>query len=272
MLKKYNMETCNPINTPMEVRGDRELYGVVQEGEQLLEQNVPYFSAIGELMWLANRTRPDIAFAVNVLARHATKPTRRHWNGIKRILRYLKKTADFGLLYQRRSDPGLRGFADAGFRSDPITAKSQGGYVFQTNGAAISWKSRKQTVVATSTAHAELIALYEGTREAVWVSRLRKFVERSTGQKDEESCIPLYEDNEACIKMVQNGYVRSDATKHIDPRYQAYLKEENGRTVEVQSVSSQENVADIFTKSLPAATHWKHLRGLGVISLAEVSK
>jgi hypothetical protein len=60
ILKKNCMESCNPIATPMEVRGDRELYGDRKEGEPILSSTIPYFSAIGELMWLANRTRPEM--------------------------------------------------------------------------------------------------------------------------------------------------------------------------------------------------------------------
>jgi hypothetical protein len=115
ILDDFGMTNCNPVNTPMEVRGDRELYGPRKEGESVLDDSTPYFSAIGALMWLATRTRPDIAFAVNVLARYTSNPTVRHWNGVKRIFRYLKKTSDYGILYQRDTDWDVLGYADAGF-------------------------------------------------------------------------------------------------------------------------------------------------------------
>lgn len=269
LLKKYSMEDCNPIDTPMVEGGEREQYGDAEEGEQILGPEFPYFSAIGELMWLANRTRPDIAYAVNVLARHAQKPTIRHWKGMKRILRYLKRTVDFGILYRRDSTETLCGFADAGYKSDKNSGKSQGGYVFKLGGAAISWRSKKQTVVATSTAHAELIALYEGAREAVWLHRLQDFVEKTTGLDDNPRPIPVYEDNEACIKQVQKGFVRTDAMKHIDPKYHAWVAQENGKTVKVMPVASFDNTADIFTKALAANKHWHHVKGLGMLSREE---
>ena len=68
-----------------------------EKDEELLGPEVPYLSAIGVLMYLANYTRPDIAFYVNLLARYSSAPTRRHWNGIKHILRYLRGTTDMGL-------------------------------------------------------------------------------------------------------------------------------------------------------------------------------
>ena len=273
VLTKYNMAMSNNLPTPMEVRGERGLYDDAKEGEALLDGSTPYMNAIGELMWLANRTRPDIAYAVNVLARHASKPTHRHWAGVKRIMRYLKGTADYCILYQKGgsnpSSPELMGCADAGYKSDPRSGMSQGGYVFKVGGAAISWKSRKQKMVATSTAHAELIALYDGAREAVSLSRLTGFLERSTGLRDLTQPIPLHEDNEACIKQVQKGYIRTDDVKHIDPKYYAWIAQEDGKTVKVTSIPSKGNTADLMTKALPPVVHTRHVQGLGLISLSD---
>ena len=92
-------------------------------------------------MYLTNCTRLDIAFAVNMLARFSSSPTRRHWNGIKHLFRYLRGTVDLGLLYPRNTKQGLVGYADAGYLSDPHKAKSQTGYVFTYGCTAISWRS-----------------------------------------------------------------------------------------------------------------------------------
>ena len=120
-------------------------------------------------MYLVNCTRPNIAFAVNLLARHSANPTRRHWVGVKTILRYLNGTQDLGLYFPKIQDLRLVGYADAGYRSDPYNARSQTGFVFLYGGTAISWTSCKQTLVATSTNHSEIIALYEATRECAWL-------------------------------------------------------------------------------------------------------
>ena len=102
---------------------------------------VPYLSAIGTLMYLANITRLDIAFAVNLLARYNDIPTKRHWTGVKNILRYLNGTKDLGLFFQRKIDPTMIGYADAGYLSHPHNARSQIGFVFLHGGTSISWKS-----------------------------------------------------------------------------------------------------------------------------------
>ena len=90
-----------------------------ENDEETLDPEVPYLSAIGALMYLANYTQPDIAFAVNLLSRYSSTPTRRHWNGIKHILRYLRGIIDLRLFYPNGSNPQLVGYASVGYLSDP---------------------------------------------------------------------------------------------------------------------------------------------------------
>jgi len=115
------------------------------EEEEILGPHVPYLSAVRALMYLANSTRPDIAFEVNLLARHSAAPTKRHWVGVKTVLRYLNGTRDLGLFYSRNQDPILLGYTDAGYLSDPHNGRSQIGFVFLQGAITISWKSSKQT-------------------------------------------------------------------------------------------------------------------------------
>ena len=138
-----------------------------EDNEELLGPEVPYLSAIGALMYLANCTWPDIAFAINLLSRYSSAPTRRHWNGIKHILRYIRGTVDMGLFYTHESKRQLVGYAGAGYLLDPHKAQSQTGYVFTHGGTAISWRSMKQTITATSSNHAEILAIHEASRECV---------------------------------------------------------------------------------------------------------
>ena len=132
-------------------------------------------------MYLANCTRPDIAFAVNLLARHSANPTRRHWVGVKTILRYLKGTQDLGLFFPKNQSLNLVGYADGGYLSDPHNARSQNGFIFLCGGTAISWRSSKQTLVATYTNHSEITALYEAARECVWLRRMTNHIQKSCG-------------------------------------------------------------------------------------------
>jgi hypothetical protein len=116
-------------------------------------------------MYLANNTRSDIAFAVNLLARYNAAPTMTHWNGVNDVLRYLQGTLDLNLFYTKNQDLSLIGNANAGYLSDLHNGKFQTAFMFLHRGIVISWKSCKQTLIGTSTNHFEIIALYETARE-----------------------------------------------------------------------------------------------------------
>jgi hypothetical protein len=102
ILEKFNMDKAYPATTLMIVHAlekDKDPFKPQEEGEEVLGQEYTYLSVIGALMYLTNNTRPDIAFAVNCLARHGAAPTMHHWNDIKNILRYLVSTIDLGVYF-----------------------------------------------------------------------------------------------------------------------------------------------------------------------------
>ena len=150
------MDKSHLVNSPMVVRSlevNKDPFHPQEENEELFSPEVPYLNAIGALMYLANYTRPDIAFSINLLARYSSTPTKRHWNGIKHILQYLRGISDMGLYYSKESKSQLIGYADAEYISNSHKAQSQTGYVFTYGGTTISWRSVKQTMVATSSNH-----------------------------------------------------------------------------------------------------------------------
>ena len=142
ILEKFNMDKSYPTKTPMVVRSldiEKDPFRPrEEEEEEILGPHVPYLSAIGALMYLANSTRPDIAFAVNLLARHSAAPTKRHWIGVKTVLRYLIGTGDLGLFYTKSQDPNLLGYTDDGYFSDLHNGRSQTGFVYLQGGTTIS--------------------------------------------------------------------------------------------------------------------------------------
>lgn len=109
-----------------------------ENNEEILGPEVPYLCAIGALMYLANCTRPDIAFSVNLLARYSFSPTRRHWNDVKQVHRYLRETSDTSLFYSNDSKAELVGYADAGYLLDPHKTRYQTSYLFTYRDTAIS--------------------------------------------------------------------------------------------------------------------------------------
>jgi hypothetical protein len=267
------MDKLYPSKTPMVVRSldmNKDQFRPKDEDEELLGTEVPYLSAIGALMYVANCTRPDIAFAVNLLARHSAAPTKRHWTGVKNIFRYLQGTIDLGLFYQFDQDKSIIGYTDAGYLSDPHNARSQTGFVFLHGGTAISWKSSKQTLVATSTNHSEIIALYEASRECVWLRRMINHIQHSCDIGSITKPTIIYEDNSACIAQMNAGYIKSNITKHIAPKlfYPHELKK-NGE-IEILQTKSCDNLADLFTKSLPTSLFQKYVFGIGMRTLKDL--
>ena len=140
------MNKSYPNKTPMVVHSleiEKDPFRPRDIRKNMLGPEIPYLSVIDALMYLANCIRPDIAFAVNLLASHSADSTHRHWTGAKCILRYLNGTKDLGLFFKKNHDPSMIGYTDAGYLSDPHNRKSQTRFVFLHGGTAISWKSSK---------------------------------------------------------------------------------------------------------------------------------
>jgi len=249
----------------------KDLFRPQENDEELLGNETPYLSAIGALMYLANNTRPDIYFAVSLLARFSSSPTKRHWNGVKHILRYLQGTIDMELFYSNKSKSEMIGYADAGYLSDPHKARSQTDYLFTYGGTAISWRSMKQTLAATSSNHAEIIAIHEASRECVWLRSMTQHIQEMCGFSMEKD-IPttLYEDNAACIAQLKGGYIKGDRTKHISPKFFFTHDLEKKGEINVQQIRSVDNLADLFTKALPTSTFEKLVFKIGMRRLQEI--
>ena len=146
------------VPIPVGVKLSAEQCPKAQEEEEDIFR-VPYESAVGSLMYAMVCTRPDIAHAVGVLSRFMSKPGKEHWTIVKWVFSYIRGTSDYGLCYQGR--PGLErvvdihGFVDADWVGDLDQRRCTSGYVFNLFGGAVSWMSKKQSVVALSTTEAE---------------------------------------------------------------------------------------------------------------------
>ena len=114
----------------------------------------------------------------------------------------------------------LVGYSDVGYMSDPHNVRSHTSYVFLCGGTTISWRSIKQTMITTSSNHSEIIALYEASRECVWLQPLVQHICGSCGiATNDISPIVLYEDNAACVTPMSIGYVKGNLTKNIAPKF-----------------------------------------------------
>ncbi|BBN68596.1 transposable element gene [Prunus dulcis] len=152
MLKKFNYFECKPTPTPY----DPNVHLKKNQGEPFSQ--LKYSQMIGSLLYIANKTRPDIAYAVGRLSRYTHNPSKEHWNALERVFKYLRGTIDYSLCYKGFPNV-VEGYSDANWITDNEEVKSTSGYIFLLGGAAISWGSKKQTIISRSTMESELIAL-----------------------------------------------------------------------------------------------------------------
>ena len=146
ILSKYGMLDYKPLDTPL--ASTTQLLKSYEN--EKIDSNV-YHSIIGSLLYLSNATCPDLAYSVNYLAWFAKSPYEAHYKATKRILRYLKRSSNYGIIYKYGRCPILSGYTDSNFASDIIDHKSISDNCFSLGLGIISWKSKKQTTTALST-------------------------------------------------------------------------------------------------------------------------
>ena len=131
-------------------------------------------------------------------------------------------------------------------------------------------KSSKQTLTVTSTNHFKIIALYEVSHECVWLHRIVKHIRQSCGIGSIESPTIIYEDNSVSFTQMQSGYIKSNITKHIVSKlFYPHELQENGE-INILQIKSCDNLADIFTKSLPTSVFQKLVHGIGMRRLRDL--
>lgn len=257
ILSRFGMEDCKPVKTPMDPNSKLSMAMSPQNPEELKEmENCPYQNLIGSLMYLAVSTRPDIAYAVSALSQYNTSPGKEHWIAAKRVLRYLKGTMDFELIF-KQSDEGLIGYADADWGANIDDRKSYTGYTFLYAGGPITWEARKQRTVALSTTEAEYMALSDATKEAI---HLRRFLRETTGT---DETVKIHCDNQGAQRLARNP-VFHNRTKHIDIRYHFIREAVEKKDIDLEYIPTERMLADILTKSLFAPRQEALIKELGM--------
>ncbi|XP_070010731.1 secreted RxLR effector protein 161-like [Nicotiana tabacum] len=175
---------------------------------------VPYASTVESLMYVILCTRPDICFAVGIVSRFQSNPGREHWTAIRHIIKYLKRTRDYMLVYHS-GDLAPIGYTDLDFQSDKDSRKYTSGYVFTSGGGAISWRSIKQSCVADSTIKAEYVVASEAAKEAVW---LRNFLKELNVMPSVQAPIVIYCDNSGAVANSKEPRIHK-RSKNIERKY-----------------------------------------------------
>ena len=258
LLSKYGMTDSYDACTPIETHAKLDIKS--GDIDALVDQKA-YLAIVGSLMYAALGTRPDISYTVGLLSRFNSDPRTRHLTAAKRVLRYLKRTKDLKLEY-KQTGKKLQGFVDSDWANEK-DRKSIGGYTFTFGGAAVSWASKKQTIVAQSTEEAEYTAFTEGSREALWIRQLLLDIEDTGTLAESTGTTTIYADNQAALKHVRTGGITA-RNKHFDIRLQHSRDNQAKGTITFEYIKSDDNTADIFTKALPLPAHQRHLEGLGL--------
>jgi len=201
-----------------------------------------YHTIVGSLVYLTI-TRPDIAYAVNVVSQFVTSPIIVHWAAVLRILQYLWGTVFQSLLLSSTSSLELRAYSDADHGSDPTDRKSVTGFCIFLGNSLISWKSKKQSIVSQSSTEAKYHAMTSTTKEIVWLRWLLADMGVSFSHPT-----PMYCDNQSSIQIAHN-LVFHERTKHIEIDCHLTHHHLKHGTIALPFVPSSLQIADFFTKA-----------------------
>lgn len=241
ILRRFGMVDCKPAITPMI---EKFYNGLSAEEDETIVDIQLYQQMIGSLLFLALRTRPDILVAVLTLARFQQSPTSYCHRGAKRVLRYLKGTSDYGILFQP-GDNDLSAYVDSDYASDVISRKSISGFAVKLGSAAVVWGARKQPSVALSTCEAEYFAMSIAAQEVVWI---RKVIQEAGLPMNVPTA--LRSDNRSAICWATGEKLPSKRAKHIDVRVHFIRDLVARKELQIEYVSTEENDADMLTKPL----------------------
>ncbi|CAA7022588.1 unnamed protein product [Microthlaspi erraticum] len=227
-------------------------------------ERIPYASVVGSLNYVQTCTRPDITFAVGMLGRYQSNPGMDHWKAAKKVLRYLQGTKEHMLTFRRSNHLEIIGYSDSDYAGCVDSRKSTFGYLFQLAGGAVSWKSGKQSVIATSTMEAEFVACFEATIHALW---LRNFISGLQIVDNIEKPLRIYCDNSAAVFFSKNDKY-SKGAKHMEIKYLSVKEEVQKRRVSFEHIGTDMMVADPLTKGLPPKAFIGHVERMGIIDKA----
>ncbi|GJV61226.1 retrovirus-related pol polyprotein from transposon TNT 1-94 [Tanacetum coccineum] len=253
-LKKYGMDLSDPVDTPMvdRLKLDEDLMGIPVDQTR-------FRGMVGSLMYLT-ASRPDLVFVVCMCARYQAKPTKKHFEAIKRVFRYLKGTINMGLWYPKDNAMSLTAYADADHAGCQDSRRSTSGSAQFLGDRLVSWSSKKQRSTAISTTEAEYIAMSGCCAQILWMrSQLKDY-------GFDFNKIPLYCDNKSAIALCCNN-VQHSRSKHIDIRHHFIREQVENRVVELYFVETNYQLADILTKALPRERFEFLLPRLGMKSL-----
>jgi hypothetical protein len=212
VLERHGLLDCNPVSIPM--LNTEKL--VPATDSDALADRADYQQIVREVMFAGLVARPDIIYAVSILAQFGNNPTSTHLKAAKHLLRYLKGTIRLGIIYSMPPQVP-HAFSDSDWAGDVNSRRSRTGYLIKLNNDAIIWRTILQLTVALSTTEAEYMALAEALKEIMW---LRQFlIDLDYG--DPNLATTLFTDNQGALALAEicrRSYQSRSLKAH---RYQA---------------------------------------------------
>ena len=243
LISLAGLQSAAPLDTPLEVNAKY----LCDEGD-ILPNPLLYRLLVGSLNYLTI-TRPDISFAVQQVSQFMHTPRHLHLAAVRRIIRYLKGTSHRGLFFPTGTSLNLVGYSDADWAGCPDTRRSVTGWCMFLGSALISWKSKKQAWVSKSSTESEYRAMSLACSKIIWLRGL--LAELDFPQTE---ATPLYADNTSAIQIAANP-VFHERTKHIEVDCHSIREALDNRIVSLPHITSQLQLADIFTKVVPHPRH-----------------
>lgn len=242
ILKRFNMFDCKESYIPLPFSLKINLDDKNQD-----ELNLPYRELIGSLMYLMLGSRPDLCFSITYFSQYQHNYTPTHWKYLKNVLKYLKGSKEFKLKFEKSQNEInsliLDAYVDADFGSDINDRKSISGFVIKLNNNVICWKSKKQSVVALSSAESEYISLALCLTECIYIKQL---IENVTNIVINQ--ISVYEDNQSAIKIANTRETKR--SKHIDVKHHFIRDLIEKNIIKLIYIPTDKQIADIMTKAL----------------------
>nr|GEU90132.1 retrovirus-related Pol polyprotein from transposon TNT 1-94 [Tanacetum cinerariifolium] len=238
ILKKFGMDSCGPVDTPT-----MDQLKLDEDPLRILVDQTRFHSMVGSLMYLT-ANMPDLVFAVCMCARYQASPTKKHLEALKRVFRYLKGTINWRLWYPKDTAMALTAYADADHAGCQDTRRSTSGSAQFLGDKLVSWSSKKQKSTAIFTTEAKYISMSGCCAQILWMRS------QLTDYGFDFNKIPWYCDNRSTIALCCNN-VQHSRSKHIDIRHHFIREQVEKGVVELYFVTTDYQLADIFTKALP---------------------
>jgi len=228
---------------------EEELLPLPAEEEVEETSRISYQRKVGSILFAAISTRPDIAFAAVRLSRFNQRPGQYHHDAADRLIRYLYRTRHFCIQYGHQST--VTSFicaSDASFADNTIDRKSSQGYVMKLFGGPVAWRANKQDTVTTSSTEAELLAISQTAKEAMYLSRLFRALSLELDEPLSIEC-----DNQTIRLLVEEVAKLQTKLRHVDIHSHWLRQEVQRGSIQLSWQETKKMMADGLTKALNKA-------------------